>query len=93
MVLMGVETIPPPTNALLVWLHPYSTLEVFIVEGHHLKDRDLVGQNDAYVEIYLDKKYKQRFQIQIIQHGMNVSHLIFRKVMIQFILMFMCHKF
>ncbi len=33
---------------------------MFIVEGHHLKDRDLVGQNDAYVEIYLDKKYKQR---------------------------------
>jgi len=39
---------------------PAGTLEVFIVEGRHLKDRDLVGQNDAYVEIYLDKKYKQR---------------------------------
>jgi len=73
-------------------LHPYSTLEVFIVEGRHLKDRDLVGQNDAYVEIHLDKKYKQRFRNQIIQHGMNVSHLIFRKVMIQFILMFMMNE-
>ncbi|CAF0946010.1 unnamed protein product [Adineta ricciae] len=39
---------------------PTGTLEVIIVEGRHLKDRDLIGQNDAYVEIYLDKKYKQR---------------------------------
>ncbi|CAF2083028.1 unnamed protein product [Rotaria magnacalcarata] len=39
---------------------PAGTLEVIIVEGRHLKDRDVVGQNDAYVEIYLDKKYKQR---------------------------------
>lgn len=39
---------------------PAGTLEVIIVEGRHLKDRDLVGQNDAYVEIYMDKKYKQR---------------------------------
>jgi Ca2+-dependent lipid-binding protein len=39
---------------------PVGTLEVIIVEGRHLKDRDFVGQNDAYVEIYLDKKYKQR---------------------------------
>jgi Ca2+-dependent lipid-binding protein len=39
---------------------PAGTLEVFIVEGRNLKDRDLIGQNDAYVEIYLDKKYKQR---------------------------------
>ncbi|CAF1103758.1 unnamed protein product [Rotaria sp. Silwood1] len=39
---------------------PIGTLEVIIVEGRHLKDRDIVGQNDAYVEIYLDKKYKQR---------------------------------
>jgi len=39
---------------------PAGTLEVIIVEGRDLKDQDLVGQNDAYVEIYLDKKYKQR---------------------------------
>jgi Ca2+-dependent lipid-binding protein len=39
---------------------PAGTLEVIIVEGRHLKDRDAVGQNDAYVEVYLDKKYKQR---------------------------------
>ncbi len=35
------------------------TLEVIIVEEYHLKDQDLVSQNNAYVEIYLDKKYKQ----------------------------------
>ena len=39
---------------------PTGTLEVVVVEGRDLKDQDTVGQNDAYVEIYLDKKYKQR---------------------------------
>ena len=39
---------------------PTGTLEVVVVEGRDLKDQDMVGQNDAYVEIYLDKKYKQR---------------------------------
>lgn len=39
---------------------PEGTLEVIVVEGRELKDRDIVGQNDAYVEIYLEKKYKQR---------------------------------
>ena len=39
---------------------PAGTLHVNIVEGRNLKDRDMVGQNDAYVEIYVDKKYKQR---------------------------------
>lgn len=42
---------------------PTGTLEVIIIEGRHLKDRDIIGQNDAYVEIYLDKKYKQRTTI------------------------------
>lgn len=36
------------------------TLEVIIAEGRHLKDRDIIGQNDPYVEIYFEKKYKQR---------------------------------
>ena len=36
------------------------TLEVTVVEGRHLKDEDIVGKNDAYVELYLDKDYKQR---------------------------------
>lgn len=39
---------------------PIGTLEVIIVEGRNFKDRDLIGDNDPYVEIYLDKKYKQR---------------------------------
>jgi len=40
--------------------HSHGTLEVTIVEGRHLKDEDIVGKNDAYVELYLDKDYKQR---------------------------------
>ncbi|CAF3440174.1 unnamed protein product [Rotaria sp. Silwood1] len=39
---------------------PEGTLEVIVVEGRELKDRDIVGQNDAFIEIYTDKKYKQR---------------------------------
>jgi Ca2+-dependent lipid-binding protein len=39
------------------------TLEVIIIEGRNLKDRDIIGQNDAYVEIYLEKKYRQRTTI------------------------------
>jgi Ca2+-dependent lipid-binding protein len=35
-------------------------LEVTIVEGRNLKDEDVIGKNDAYVELYLDKDYKQR---------------------------------
>jgi Ca2+-dependent lipid-binding protein len=35
-------------------------LEVTIVDGRNLKDEDIVGKNDAYVEVYLDKNYKQR---------------------------------
>ncbi|CAF4083502.1 unnamed protein product, partial [Adineta steineri] len=40
--------------------HTHGTLEVTIVEGRHLKDEDIVGKNDAYVELYVDKHYKQR---------------------------------
>jgi Ca2+-dependent lipid-binding protein len=39
---------------------PNGTLEVIIAEGRRLKDQDTFGKNDAYVEVYLDKKYKQR---------------------------------
>jgi Ca2+-dependent lipid-binding protein len=38
----------------------HGTLKVTIVEGRHLKDEDIVGKNDAFVEVYLDKDYKQR---------------------------------
>lgn len=36
------------------------SLEVFLIEGRKLKDRDIIGKNDAYVELYFNKKYKQR---------------------------------
>ncbi|CAF1180264.1 unnamed protein product [Adineta steineri] len=39
---------------------PHGTLEVTIVEARHLKDEDIVGKNDAFVEVYLDKDYKLR---------------------------------
>jgi len=39
---------------------PGSTIDVTIIEGRHLKDEDIVGHNDAFVEVYLDKNYKQR---------------------------------
>jgi Ca2+-dependent lipid-binding protein len=35
-------------------------LEVTIVEGRSLKNCDIIGENDAYVEVYMDRKYKQR---------------------------------
>ncbi|CAF0726472.1 unnamed protein product [Didymodactylos carnosus] len=35
-------------------------LQVTIAEGRNLKDQDSLGQNDAYIELYLDKDYKQR---------------------------------
>jgi Ca2+-dependent lipid-binding protein len=39
---------------------PNGILEVAILEGRSLKNCDIIGQNDAYVEVYMDKKYKQR---------------------------------
>ena len=39
---------------------PPGRLEVTIAEGRKLKDEDLVGNNDAFVEVYVDKKYKQK---------------------------------
>ncbi|CAF2364148.1 unnamed protein product [Rotaria sp. Silwood2] len=38
----------------------HGTLQVMVVEGRNLKDKDTFGQNDAYIELYLDKDYKQR---------------------------------
>ncbi len=43
---------------------PTGTLEIIIAEGRNLKDRAFIGQNDAYVELYLEKKYRQRTTIQ-----------------------------
>ena len=39
---------------------PQGVLEVIIVEGRSLKNCNFIGENDAYVEIYMNKKYKQR---------------------------------
>jgi len=41
----------------------HGTLQVTVVEGRNLKDTDAFGQNDAYIELYLDKDYKQRTSI------------------------------
>ena len=38
----------------------HQSLQVTVVEGRHLKDKDVFGPNDAYVELYLDKDYRQR---------------------------------
>ncbi|CAF0831787.1 unnamed protein product [Rotaria sordida] len=43
--------------------HPYGTLQVTIVEGRQLKNKDIIGENDAYVEVYFDKDHKQRTKI------------------------------
>jgi Ca2+-dependent lipid-binding protein len=42
---------------------PTGTLEIIIAEGRGLKNCDIIGQDDAYVEIYLERKYKQRTRI------------------------------
>ncbi|CAF0860463.1 unnamed protein product [Adineta steineri] len=39
---------------------PSGVLDVAILEGRSLKNCDFIGQNDAYVEVYMSKKYKQR---------------------------------
>jgi Ca2+-dependent lipid-binding protein len=39
---------------------PEGVLEVTIVEGRSLKNCDIIGENDGYVEVYTNKKYKQR---------------------------------
>jgi len=40
--------------------HSHGTLTVTVVEARKLKDKDIIGKDDAYVELYLDKDYKQR---------------------------------
>ena len=36
------------------------TLQVTVVEARDLKDKDILGHNDAFAVLYLDKDYKQR---------------------------------
>ncbi|SAM04261.1 hypothetical protein [Absidia glauca] len=40
--------------------NPEGVLHVTVVEARKLKDEDLIGKNDPYVEFWLDSKYKQR---------------------------------
>ncbi|CAG8484734.1 8705_t:CDS:2 [Ambispora leptoticha] len=35
-------------------------LHVIAVEGRDLADKDLIGKSDPYVELWLDKNYKQK---------------------------------
>ncbi|KAI9258849.1 C2 domain-containing protein [Phascolomyces articulosus] len=39
---------------------PAGILTVTLCEGKDLKDKDLIGKNDPYVELWLDEDYKQR---------------------------------
>ncbi|KAI8078252.1 C2 domain-containing protein [Gilbertella persicaria] len=43
--------------------YPAGILQVTVIEARDLHDEDLVGQNDAFVELYLDKDYKQRTSV------------------------------
>ncbi|KAI8876195.1 hypothetical protein K501DRAFT_262550 [Backusella circina FSU 941] len=40
--------------------YPSGVLNVTVIEGRKLKDKDLIGQNDPYVELWVDEKYKQK---------------------------------
>ncbi|KAI8060291.1 C2 domain-containing protein [Gongronella butleri] len=40
--------------------NPQGTLQVTVVEARKLKDEDLIGKNDPFVELWIDSKYKQR---------------------------------
>jgi Ca2+-dependent lipid-binding protein len=38
----------------------YRILEVTVIEGRNLKDKNIFGKNDLFIELYLDKDYKQK---------------------------------
>ncbi|CAG8588771.1 5460_t:CDS:2 [Ambispora gerdemannii] len=35
-------------------------VQVIVVEGRELADKDLIGKSDPFVELWFDKKYKQK---------------------------------
>ncbi|KAJ8652897.1 hypothetical protein O0I10_011431 [Lichtheimia ornata] len=42
---------------------PRGTLTVRVIEAENLKNEDTFGHNDAFVELWLDKEYKQRTEV------------------------------
>ncbi|KAI7874424.1 hypothetical protein K492DRAFT_169283 [Lichtheimia hyalospora FSU 10163] len=42
---------------------PRGTLTVQVVEAQNLKNEDTLGHNDAYVELWLEKEYKQKTEV------------------------------
>jgi Ca2+-dependent lipid-binding protein len=38
----------------------YESLEVTVVEGRNLTNKDKFGKNDPFIELYSDKDYKQK---------------------------------
>ncbi|KAJ1565689.1 hypothetical protein HK096_000225 [Nowakowskiella sp. JEL0078] len=38
-------------------------LKVTVVAARHLKDKDLAGKSDPYVQVYLDEKHKQNTKV------------------------------
>ena len=38
----------------------HGTLQVTVVAGRNLKDEDALGQDDAFIELYMNHHYKQR---------------------------------
>ncbi|OBZ91938.1 Synaptotagmin-5 [Choanephora cucurbitarum] len=43
--------------------YPPGVLQVTVIEARNLHDEDLVGQNDAFVELYIDEDYKQKTSV------------------------------
>ncbi|KAI8390196.1 C2 domain-containing protein [Blakeslea trispora] len=43
--------------------YPPGVLQVTVIEARDLHGEDLFGQNDAFVELYIDKDYKQKTSV------------------------------
>ncbi|KAI7855895.1 C2 domain-containing protein [Circinella umbellata] len=44
--------------------NPKGVLSVTVVEAKGLKNEDTIGHNDAFVELWIDKEYKQKTAVQ-----------------------------
>ncbi|KAG9294356.1 hypothetical protein G9A89_001861 [Geosiphon pyriformis] len=45
---------------VLVENKPFLVFHIYLVEARHLKDEDSVGKSDPYVELWVQKGYKQK---------------------------------